>query len=114
MAEPAPARTSFTPRPLPHDDLGEHVRRGRSRTDAAHRVVIEVARPADDLRSAYGRWVEVIEIDGGWCRVMMDVDDFTWPLHVLANAGAPVRVIEPAALKEQVAATAAEWAAATA
>lgn len=113
MADPKPARTPFPPRPLPHDDLREYVRQGQRSIQANHRVVIDIARPADDMRAAYGRWVEVTDLGDGRSRLAMDVDDFTWPLFILANTEAPFHVVQPPALQAKVAAAAATFAAAS-
>jgi hypothetical protein len=42
----------------------------------------------------------------------MDTDDFTWPLHILANTDAGFTVIEPVELREHIAAVADRFAAA--
>lgn len=102
MRDPQPARTPFPPRPLPHDDLREFVRQGMRNIPTAHHVVIELDRAADDMRTAYGRWVEVTELGPSRSRLTMDVDDFTWPMYILANADAPFEVIEPADLQDRV------------
>jgi predicted DNA-binding transcriptional regulator YafY len=110
MAEPRPARTPFTRRPLPADDLHEYVRASQRNVPGRYRVVVEVGCPGDELRAAYGRWVEVDDLDVGWCRATMDVDDLTWPLHILANVDAPFAVVEPPELRAQVAAVARRFA----
>lgn len=102
MSDPQPARTPFAPRPLPHADLREYVRQGQRSVASNHRVVIEVSRTADDMRAAYGRWVEVTELGPTRCRLTMDVDDFTWPMFIVANADAEFTVIEPPDLQTKV------------
>lgn len=111
MRDVQPARNPFAPRPLPADDLYEYVRTSQSNVQARHHVVIEIERSESDLRE-YTRWVTVEALGTGRSRVSMDVDDFVWPLHMLANVDAPFSVIEPAELRERVAATAARFAAA--
>jgi predicted DNA-binding transcriptional regulator YafY len=112
MTEPRPAKASFTPRPLPAGDLDAYVRDAQRSIPSRHRVVLDIERPGDELRDAYGRWVEVDDVDPGRCRLTMDVDDFTWPLHILANVDASFTVVEPTELYHQVAAIADRFAAA--
>ncbi|HWL43231.1 MAG TPA: YafY family protein [Ilumatobacter sp.] len=110
--DPRPARTPFPARELPHHDLREYVRIGQRSVRGSCRVVIDVVRPADELREVYGRWVDVADLGGGRSRLTMDVDDFTWPMSIVANADAPFTVIEPPELQAKVAAAAATFAAA--
>jgi predicted DNA-binding transcriptional regulator YafY len=105
-SRPQAARSPFTPRPWPADDLADYVRGSQRTVEGRHHVVMEIARPGDELRRGYGRWVDVEDLDGDRCRVSMDVDDFVWPLHILANADAEVTVIAPEELRLQVAALA--------
>jgi hypothetical protein len=42
----------------------------------------------------------------------MDTDDFTWPLHILANIDAEFTVVEPVELRQHIAAVALGFAAA--
>lgn len=101
-AEPRPARTPFEPRPLPADDLREWVLAGQRNIQARHRVVVEIDVAGETMREAYGRWIDVVDLGATRCRLTMDVDDFTWPLHIVANAGAPFTVVEPRELRERV------------
>jgi len=112
MHQPRPARTPFTARPLPAGDLREHVRASRRGVEARYRVMLEVGCPGDALRGPYGRWVDVIDLAPERCAVTMDTDDFTWPLHILANIDAEFTVIEPVELRQHIASVAARFAAA--
>lgn len=109
--EPQPARTPFTPRPPPAEDLRDWVLAGQRNVQARYRVVIEIDLRGDVLRGSYGRWVEVVDQGRRRCRLTMDVDDFLWPLHILANAGAPFTVLEPDELRAEVAAVGRRFAA---
>jgi predicted DNA-binding transcriptional regulator YafY len=102
MTVPRPSRNPFVPRPLPADDLHAYVRQRQRDVPAAHRVIVDIERPGDDLRATYGRWVDVSDLEPGRCRVTIDADDFTWPLHILANVDAPFELIEPGALAERL------------
>ena len=112
MAQPRPARTPFPARTPPADDLREYVRASQRGIRARHHVVLAVDCPGEALRVAYGRWVDVTDLGTDRCRVTMDTDDFTWPLHILANIDAAFTVVEPAELRQRVAAAAGCFAAA--
>ncbi len=109
MTEPRAARSPFAPRPLPADDLREYARASQRGIPARHRVVLEIDAPGEVLRRAYGRWVEVDDLGPERCRVRADTDDFTWPLHILANTDAAFTVVEPDELRRQVASIAARF-----
>lgn len=109
--DPQPARTPFPPRQPPHDDLREYVRSGLRALAGRYRVVLEVERPADEMRAKYARWVDVEELPGGRSRLTMDVDDFTWPTFIVADVGAACAVVEPPGLVAHLAAVAARLAA---
>jgi len=106
VSQPRPARSPFSPRPLPTADLSEYVRSSRRNVPSRYHVVLELALPAETVRSKYRRWVEVEPLTPTTCRVTMDTDDFTWPLHILANADADFIVVEPAELRTRVSALA--------
>lgn len=112
MRDARPARSPFSPRPLPADDLREYVRRGQRGAQGRYRVVLEIEAPAEPLRTAYGRWVDVDELGPDRSCLTMDVDDFTWPLHILATNDAAFVVVEPQELRDRLAATAARFGAA--
>jgi predicted DNA-binding transcriptional regulator YafY len=112
MRQPRPARTPYTPRPLPTDDVRQYVRASQRGAQARYRVRFEVECPGDALRGAYGRWVDVDDLGAGRCALTMDTDDFTWPLHILANTDAEFTVIEPVELREHIVAVANRFAAA--
>jgi predicted DNA-binding transcriptional regulator YafY len=114
MTQPVPARNPFQPRALPADDLHAYVSQRQRDLPAAHRVVVDIERAGDDLRAMYGRWVEVTDQGPGRCRVTIDADDFTWPLHILANVDAPFSLVEPVALADRLRSVAARFVAASA
>jgi predicted DNA-binding transcriptional regulator YafY len=112
MTAPRPAKSPFTPRPLPADDLHEYVRASQRSIPARHRVVLDIDEAREVLRAAYGRWAEVEELGPSRSRLVIDTDDFTWPLHILANVDAPFTVVSPPELQAQIAALARRFAAA--
>lgn len=111
MSDPRPARTAFPPRELPHPNLREYVLSGLRGNRARFHVVMEIDRPADELRAAYGRWAEIDAVDRSVSRVVMDVEELTWPLYVLADVRAPFRVVSPPELADRVAEVAARFSA---
>jgi predicted DNA-binding transcriptional regulator YafY len=102
LSDPHPARSPFAPRPLPAADLREYVQSSHRNAPGRYRVVIDIDRPAEAMRSAYGRWVDVAELAPGRARLTMDVDDFTWPLHIVVNADADFTVVEPPELRARL------------
>jgi predicted DNA-binding transcriptional regulator YafY len=102
MTGPRPARTPFNRRPLPAEDLRRYVRDSQRAIPSRHRVVIDLACSGDVVLGRYARWVDVEDLDPDRCRVTMDVDDFTWPLHLLAHIDAAFTVVEPRELRRHL------------
>lgn len=96
MAEPVPARNAFPSRTPPASDLAEYVRFNMSELNPSHRVVIEIEAPGDQLRGAYGTWVDIEDLSATRCRLSMDTDSFRWPTHIVTNLDVPFTVISPA------------------
>ncbi len=103
ITDPVPARNAYPTRPAPADDLHAYVRSSFRGTDRAHRVVIDIETNGDRVREAFGRWVEVEDVDEQWCRLTMDADSFVWPVHIITALDAPFVVIEPADLRAHLA-----------
>jgi predicted DNA-binding transcriptional regulator YafY len=113
MSEPALARNTFLPRPPPASDLYEYVRFDMSKLDAAHRIVLEIDVPGDEVRDAYGTWVDVDDLTDERCRLTMDTDSFRWPTHIVANLDAPFTVVGPAAFEQHLRTVATQFNAST-
>lgn len=107
------ARTPIARRPPPADDLQAWVRASQRRVPGRHRVIVEFRCSAATL-DPYRRWVDVETIDDDRCRVTLDTDDFTWPLHLVAAVGADFDVVTPPEFADHVGATAARLTAAVA
>jgi predicted DNA-binding transcriptional regulator YafY len=94
MVDPRPARTPFSPRPLPADDLVEYVRQRIRALRLVHRVVADVGLSEEQVRRRLGSWVTVEPIPDG-CRISFDADRLDWPLVVLAGLDAPLQLVAP-------------------
>ena len=105
LADPVPARNTFTPRPLPTDDLVGMIRSGIDSVIVLHEVVVELEAPAEVVAAATGRWGTVEALDAGRCRMTMSTESLDWPLQVLTVIDAEFRVIAPSELARLVRAT---------
>ncbi len=106
MADPAPARNTFTPRPLPTDDLVGMIRSGIESVTVLHEVVVEMDAEAEVVTAATGRWASVEPLGPGRCRMAMSTESLDWPLQVLVAIDAEFRVVAPPELARLVRATA--------
>lgn len=104
MDRPVPARNTFPPRRPPAGDLYEYVRFKMLELQTPHRIVIEIERPGEQLRDAYGTWVEVEDLGPSRCRLTMFSDSFRWPTHIVTNLDAAFTVVAPAAFEAHLAA----------
>lgn len=102
MSNPVLARNTFQPRAAPADNMREYIRFNMSSTSQPYQVVIEVELPGDQVRSAYGTWVAVTDLDAHSCHVTMDTDSFRWPTHIVANLDAPFTVLGPPEFREHL------------
>lgn len=102
MAAPLASRNRFEPRPLPADDLHDHVRYGLRHQPAAHHVVLEVEAAGERVRPQWGAWVRVDDLGPSRCRVEMEAESFRWPTLLLAELGVAFRVLEPPELQEHL------------
>lgn len=91
----------FRQRDLPGGDAAEFVKNCLRNIPQRHRVSVRVQTAADAVRRRVGRWGDVEEVDDGWCRLTMEVDDLGWPMFVLAGLGAEFTVEGPAELVER-------------
>jgi predicted DNA-binding transcriptional regulator YafY len=93
---PVASRNGFAARHLPATDLAEYVRVGLDESRTQVHVVVEVDRPAEEVRARYGAWATIEPLGTGRCRVTMESESFVWPTHLLAELDAPFRVVSPA------------------
>ncbi|MEV0396145.1 helix-turn-helix transcriptional regulator [Polymorphospora rubra] len=91
----------FRPRDLPATDAAEFVRAGLSSIPTRHRVRVRVQAGTDHVTRVVGRWAQV-EAEGEGCVVTMHVDEFDWPVLLLAAIGAEFEVLEPAGFRDHL------------
>ncbi|CAN5704983.1 YafY family protein [soil metagenome] len=99
----------FTPRE--HPDPAEYVQRSVTTDVYRHQAVARLQAPADDVRAQVTpASVRVEEIDADTCLVRAGGDDLALMALHLARLGHEFEVLEPAALREEVASMAARLA----
>ncbi|GAA5143170.1 YafY family protein [Nocardioides marinquilinus] len=115
LASPATTGQRFRPRELPASDALSFVQAGIRQIPARHAVRVRVDSPAQPVRWAVGHWGEVEPVEGrdDACELVMNVDDLSWPVMVLAQVGAPFEVVSPPELRTACAETAARFSAAS-
>lgn len=87
-------RDRFRRRDLPGGDAAEFVEAGiRGRHGV--KVVAELAAPAERVRRAVGRWVEVTGVEADRCRVEIDADSMDWAVIAVGMSGEPVISASP-------------------
>lgn len=95
ISEPAPARNSFTPRPLPAQDLSRYVGNRIRELRPQHRVEIDVDVAADVARTRLGKWASVSPITTTSARVTLTTSDLDGALFAIFAIGAPFHVVTP-------------------
>ena len=104
MSDPDPARTPFTPRPLPSNDLVAYVRAGIEQSFTAYDVEIVIDTDAATVRAATQRWGEVDELGPQRCRLRMTTEALDWPMLILGSIDADFDVVGPPELRTFLAA----------
>ncbi len=89
MTAPVPTRNTFTPRPLPAEDLNRYLARRIQDLRPQVAVEFEVAAPADEVTARVGRWATVHPAGRGRARVTMTVEDLDWAILAMVSSGAP-------------------------
>lgn len=98
----------FLPRDLPADDELAFVQSGFKQVPRKHDVRVRLRAPLETVEHAVGRWAE-LSVEGDEVVMAMQVDDFFWPLSVLASLDAPFVVESPSELRTAVAGVAARF-----
>ncbi|EIV92326.1 YafY family protein [Frankia sp. QA3] len=101
LAEPTATGRRIRPRQPPGGDAAAYVQRAVAGA-GRHRVLVVVAAPAAEVARVVGGWGSVEEVDGGSCRLRMEVESLAWPAMVLGAVGAPFAIVEPAELTDRV------------
>jgi predicted DNA-binding transcriptional regulator YafY len=92
----------FTPRPTP--EVEAYVRESVSVRPYTHRAVVRILRPLSEVRPRVPAMAGVLEADGeGACILRSGGNDLQWVAVHLAVLGLPVEVVEPDALREEIA-----------
>ncbi|KJE22731.1 putative transcriptional regulator [Frankia torreyi] len=102
LAEPTATGRRVRPRQPPGGDAAAYVQRAVAGAGIRQQVLVDVAAPAAEVARVVGGWGSVAEVDGGSCRLRMEVDSLAWPAMVLGAVGAPFTIVEPAELTDRV------------
>jgi predicted DNA-binding transcriptional regulator YafY len=92
---------TFEPRPL--DDPARMVAEAISTAGYAHRAVVLVKAPTEDVVQLIPPYVGVTEPDGIHTKVELGYDDFEWLAGYLIGLGPDFEVIEPLELRRYIA-----------
>jgi predicted DNA-binding transcriptional regulator YafY len=107
LREPRSTGTPFRQRALPGGDAVEFVRSRLASVPMQHRVEVVFHAPFSEFASAATEVGGTFEaVDGDRTRMVMNVDELTWPAMVLAAYPHEFEVIEPVELVELVRGTA--------
>jgi len=93
---------TFSPRAI--DDPGRMVAEALTTTGYAHRAVVRVKAPADEVARRIAPEIGVTEPDGPDARVELGVDDFDWLAGYLVGLGLDFDVIEPVEMRQHLSA----------
>ena len=95
VADPVPSRNTFTPRPLPAEDLVAYIRDRIASMRSVHHVELVVHAPFERVRSL-GRWATVTATsDPGRTLLTMDTDSLDWPVLALSSLECDFEVVGP-------------------
>ena len=88
---------TFHPRPI--DDPGRMVAEAITTTGYAHRAVVRVKAPAEEVARLIAPHVGVTEPDGTGSTVELGLDDFDWLAGYLIGLGLDFEVLEPVEMR---------------
>lgn len=103
----------FRPRELPGPDAVAVVERSVAAAPRLHEVTAVLHLRADLARARLGGWAHVEGRDSATSTLRMSTEDLDWAAFALARARCEVSDVEPAALREHLAAWASRFAAAS-
>lgn len=110
LTAPEPTGARFRQRELPGGDAAAFVRERIAMMPARHQIVLDVRAEARRVEQVVGRWGTVEAAGERSCRLLMNVDEFEWPVFVLAALGADFDVIGPPEFNAYLRATAERFA----
>jgi predicted DNA-binding transcriptional regulator YafY len=91
---------TFIPRPL--DDAAQMVAEGITTAPYAHRAVVTLDAPIDDVARFIGPHVGILRDEHGHTRAELGFDDFAWVLGYLIGLGMDFEILEPPELRRHV------------
>ncbi|WP_235736540.1 helix-turn-helix transcriptional regulator [Nocardioides alcanivorans] len=106
ITAPSLTGTRFRPRELPADDALAFVRAGIRSVPKKYDVRVRFAAPVETVAAAVGRWATITPAGDG-ALMVMQADDFFWPLSVVATIDAEFTIESPPELVEAIADSAA-------
>jgi predicted DNA-binding transcriptional regulator YafY len=95
---------TFDPRPL--GDPARMVAEAITTSGYAHRAVVRVEAPSEDLARRISPHVGVVEAEGTHSKVALGVDDFDWLVGYLIGLGVDFEVIKPVEMRQHITALA--------
>ncbi|WP_129664446.1 helix-turn-helix transcriptional regulator [Phytoactinopolyspora endophytica] len=114
LVDPFPTGVRFQPRELPSSDAATFVRESLASIPTQYQVEVVIQAPAADVANVVRQWATVEPIDDASCRMLMNVDDLSWPALVLGALGAEFDVVNPPELRAHLRTTAALFSRSTA
>jgi predicted DNA-binding transcriptional regulator YafY len=95
MTDARPLRNTFTPRPLPSDDLGQYVKERIEHTRPSYDVVVRIEQDIEALRAKVGRGGRLEAIDADATILHLTIDSLGFLVMILDQLHADFTVIQP-------------------
>ena len=95
MTDVQPLRNTFTPRPLPSDDLGQYVRERIERPRGSYDVIIQIDKDVESLRAKVGRWGRLEALDAGGSTLHLTIESFGFLIMILDGLDANFTIVQP-------------------
>jgi predicted DNA-binding transcriptional regulator YafY len=95
LSDPESTGARFRQREVPGGDAATFVRNQLSSVPTRYRVVVTIKAAAADVERVVYNWGSVEALGDQRCRLVMNVDSFEWPAHVLGAVGAAFEVETP-------------------
>lgn len=95
ITSPIPSRNSFSPRPLPANDVAHYVAERIRELRQTIEVEILFEAPIENVVEAIGPGTNITEVSGEGTRVRMLTESFEWPLVAIARVDAEFTAISP-------------------
>jgi len=102
LASPSSTGARFRPREIPGGDPVAWMRSRMAAMPTRYDVSVVVRAPQEVVRGLVGGWGAVEPLEGGSCRLRMNVDDLGWPVMIVGVVGAPFTIESPPELRDRV------------